>query len=178
MALMDVIRKRKSVRQFEDKPVEQEKIETLLEAAQLAPSASNRQEWRFVVVQDKEKREALAEAALGQKFVGQAPVVLVCCAESDGHMMACGEPCYPIDVAIAMEHIALTAAEMGLGTCWIGAFKPAEVKKVCNIPEDIKVVELMPVGYPADPSETSKKRLPLEEIIHYDEWGRKKPPPA
>ena len=175
MSLMDIIRLRKSVRQFQDKPVEPEKIKTLLEAARLAPSASNRQEWRFLVVQDPAKREALAEAALGQEFVGRAPVVVVCCAESDGHVMACGEPCYPIDVAIATEHIALAAADLGLGSCWIGAFKPDEVRKICGIPEEIKIVELLPIGYPVDPSESSKKRLPLEEIVHYDEWGGKSP---
>lgn len=175
MSVMDIVRLRKSVRSFEDKPIEEEKLNALLEAARLAPSASNRQEWRFIVVRDKQKREALAKAALDQKFVGQAPAVLVCCAESDGHIMACGEECYPIDVAIAIDHITLAAAEMGLGSCWIGAFKADEVKKICNIPEEIHVVELLPVGYPSDPSEKPKKRLAMDEIVHYEEWGKKKP---
>jgi len=167
---MDAIRKRKSVRSFKDKAVEDDKLMDVLEAARLAPSASNRQEWRFVVVTDKKKREALAHAALNQAFVGEAPVVIACCAETDGHLMACGEPCYPIDVAIAIDHMTLVAAELGLGTCWIGAFRQDEVKKILNIPDNIKVVELLPIGYPADPSPVQKKRLNMDKIVHREAW--------
>ena len=95
------------MRAFQDKDVSEELITKLLEAARIAPSASNRQEWRFVVVRDADKRRKLAEAAQGQKFVAQAPVVLACCAETDSHAMACGQLCYPIDVAIAIDHLTL-----------------------------------------------------------------------
>ncbi len=104
---MDVytsISTRKSVRAFRDREVPDNVISRLLEAARLAPSASNRQEWRFVVVRNPEMRKRLARVASGQKFVGEAPVVIACCAETDGHVMACGQPCYPIDVAIAIDH--------------------------------------------------------------------------
>jgi len=87
----------------------------VLEAARLAPSASNRQEWRFIVVQDKKIRQRLMHAAKEQAFVGQAPVVIAACAKTDGHIMTCGQPCYTIDVAIAIEHMALKAVEEGLG---------------------------------------------------------------
>jgi len=106
---MDVytsISTRKSVRAFRDRDVPENVISRLLEAARLAPSASNRQEWRFVVVRNPETRKRLARVASGQKFVGEAPVVIACCAETDGHVMACGQPCYPIDVAIAIDHLA------------------------------------------------------------------------
>lgn len=170
MTVMEAVRARKSVRAFEKKPVEEEKLNSVLEAARLAPSASNRQEWRFVVVRDDGVRAKLAKAANSQAFVGEAPVVVACCAETDAHVMSCGQPCYPIDVAIAIDHMTLAAVELGLGTCWIGAFKEAEVKKILGIPEEVRVVELMPLGYPADPAPKEKKRLALDEVVHWEKW--------
>ncbi len=168
--MYEAIEARKSVRSFLDKPVEEGKLQRILEAARLAPSARNLQEWRFIVVREPETRRRLIPAAAGQSFVGEAPVVIVGCAETDGHVMRCGERCYPIDVAIAMEHIALAAAAEGLGTCWIGAFYQDQVKAVLNIPEEIRVVELMPLGYPAEGPGSSKSRMALEEIVRYDGW--------
>ena len=170
MDVYEAIVRRKSVRGFKDEEVPEEIISRLLEAARLAPSASNRQEWRFVVVRDPAMRSQLVEAARGQKFVGEAPVVLACCAETDEHVMACGQLCYPIDVAIAMDHITLCATVEGLGTCWIGAFDEDRVKKLLGIPSPIRVVGLLPVGYPTDSSSVKKKRLPLEEIVKYERW--------
>ncbi len=171
MNIYDAIAARKSVRAFEDKDVPEEVLTRLLEAARLAPSACNKQEWRFVVVRDAGMRKRLAEAASGQAFVGEAPVVLVCCAETDGHVMSCGQQCYPIDVAIAIDHLTLAAVDEGLGTCWIGAFDEARVKDLLGIPGKIRVVELLPLGYPRDPSAVKKQRLPLEEIVKYERWG-------
>jgi nitroreductase len=171
MDVFEAIGQRYSVRHYQDRAVEQEKLDRILEAARLAPSASNRQEWRFVVVRDAAKRQALVEAACGQEFVGQAPVVIVACAKHDGRIMTCGHLAYTIDVAIGLEHIALQATEEGLGTCWIGAFHEDKAKAVCGIPmtEDIRVIQLMPLGYPAD-SPRPKNRLAIEEIVMYDEW--------
>jgi nitroreductase len=166
---MDAIRARRSIRSYQDRPVEDEKLEAVLEAGRLAPSARNLQEWRFVVVRDKTLREKLADAANGQKFVGEAPVVLVACAVTDGHRMSCGEQCYPIDVAIALDHITLKAVEEGMGTCWIGAFDPDKVRKLLSIPDDVRIVELMPLGYPAsEPS--SRPRHDLDQIVAYNKW--------
>ncbi len=170
MDVLDAIKTRKSIRKFLDKPVEEEKLKKILEAARLAPSAKNRQEWRFVIVRDKETRKKIAEAAGGQDFVGQAPVVIVACAETDGHLMTCGQACYPIDVAITLDHITLMAVELGLGTCWIGKFYVDKVKEILGIPDDIQVVELMPLGYPADPSMIEKNRLPYDKIVKYERW--------
>ena len=170
MNVMDVIKTRKSVRRFLDKPIEDEKLNAVLEAGRLAPSASNRQEWRFVIVRDPETRRKLAEAADRQTFVGGAPAVIVACAETDGHIMRCGQPSYPIDVAIALDHVTLAATELGLGTCWIGAFDERRVKEILSIPERIRVVELMPIGYPSDPSPVRKNRLPLSTIVKYEHW--------
>jgi nitroreductase len=161
---------RKSVRAFKDKDVSEEMVVRLLEAARLAPSASNRQEWRFIVIRDPVVKKHLVAAARGQEFVGAAPVVLACCAETDEHVMACGQLCYPIDVAIAVDHITLCAAAEGLGTCWIGAFDEDQVKELLGIPPQIRVVGLLPIGYAQDSSRVEKKRLLLEEIVRYERW--------
>jgi nitroreductase len=170
MDVLTAIKTRKSVRKYLKRELEEEKLTAILEAGRLAPSASNRQEWRFVVVRTPEKRAKLAEAANQQTFIGEAPVVIAACAVTDAHLMRCGQACYPIDVAIALDHISLAAVELGLGTCWIGAFDEGQVKKILNIPEEIRVVALMPLGYPSDPSVASKNRLPLKEIIIHDHW--------
>jgi nitroreductase len=170
MDVCDAIAARKSVRAYLDKPVEEEKLNAVLEAARLAPSASNRQEWRFVIVREKEARNQVAMAAGQQMFIAQAPVIIAACAETDGHLMTCGEPCYPIDVAIALDHLTLRAVELGLGTCWIGKFNAGEVKKILGIPDEIKVVQLMPLGYPVEPDAVQKKRRAFAEIVKLDHW--------
>jgi nitroreductase len=169
MNVRDAIAARQSVRVYEDRAVEPQKLQRVLEATRLAPSASNRQEWRFVVVQDAEVRQELAGAANGQAFVGQAPVVIVACATRTDHVMPCGLPSFSIDVAIALDHLSLAAVEEGLGTCWIGAFDQGKVKAVLGIPDDVCVVELMPLGYPAD-SLRSKQRKALGEIAMRERW--------
>ena len=169
MDVSEAVRRRYSVRRYEDRPVEAEKLERVLEAARLAPSAKNLQEWRFVVVQDAETRQRLIEAANGQSFVGQAPVVIAACAVDADHVMPCGLPSFSIDVAIALEHVALQATAEGLGTCWIGAFDEAKVKKVLDIPGNVRVVDLMPLGYPAD-EPREKSRMALGEIAMRERW--------
>ena len=171
MQVLQAISARYSVRSYQPRPVEPDKLERILQAARLAPSASNRQEWRFVVVQDEATRQELMAAAGGQKFVGEAPVVIAACAVHNGHVMACGQLCYPIDVAIALAHIALQAVEEGLGTCWIGHCDEAEVKRMLGIPdtEGIRLIDLMTLGYAAD-SPREKTRLPLDEIVMYEKW--------
>jgi nitroreductase len=172
MNVMEAIKKRCSVRGYQNRPVEREKADKILEAARLAPSASNRQEWRFVVVQDRDTRQRLMKAAKNQAFVGEAPVVIACCAKTDNHIMTCGQMCYPIDTAIAIEHMALEAAEEGLGTCWVGAFYEDQVKEILGIPQDIRVVELLALGYPDKPSSTRKDRLSIEEIVMHERWSK------
>ena len=170
MNVMDAIKTRKSVRAYAHRPVGDDKLNSILEAARLAPSASNRQEWRFVIVREQDIRKKLARVAGDQEFVGDAPVVVIACADTDGHVMKCGHPCYLIDVAIALDHIALAATELGLGTCWIGNFDEGKVKELLGIPEKIRVIELMPLGYPLDTSAIEKKRLPLSAIVKYEHW--------
>ena len=170
MDVLDAIRKRKSVRKYLNKTIDKEKLLTILEAGRIAPSASNRQEWRFVIVRDNETKRKLADAANSQSFMGEASVVIVACAETDEHVMRCGQACYPIDVAIALDHITLAAVDLGLGTCWIGAFDASKVKQILSIPVNIQVVALMPLGYPSDSSIANKKRMPFDEIVKYEHW--------
>jgi len=170
MEVMEAIKNRRSIRSYQNKKVEEEKLSLILEAGRLAPSASNRQEWKFIVVRDKNTREKLSIAAHQQKFVGEAPVVIVACAAIETeHIMPCGQLSYPIDLAIAVDHITLKAVEEGLGTCWIGAFDEKKVKSILNIPASVRVVALLPLGYPAFlPSPTPRKSK--EEIILLEKW--------
>ncbi len=170
MNVMEAIKSRYSVRKYKDKPVEDDKLYRVLEAGRLAPSANNRQEWIYIVVRDKEKRQKLVPAARNQKFVGEAPVVIAACSEDDGYVMRCGQQSYPIDVAISIDHMTLAAVGEGLGTCWIGAFYEDQVREILNIPERIRIVELLTLGYPDD-SIGTKKRKTIEEIVMYEEWG-------
>ena len=168
MNLMQAIRARRSIRAFRDMPVEEEKLLAVLEAGRLAPSARNMQDWKFIVVKDAATRQRLAEAARDQQFVGQAPVVIAACGTSD-LVMTCGQPAYAIDVAIAVDHITLAAAARGLGTCWIGAFYEEKVKEILGVPPEIRVVALLPLGYPAE--ETSPQaRKSLDEIVAWEHW--------
>jgi len=170
MDIYEAIYLRKSVRAFKDTEVPEEIITRILNAAKMAPSANNRQEWRFVVVRNQETRKKLAQAAFGQSFIAEAPLVIACCAETEENVMACKQLCYPIDVAIVVDHITLLAAAEGLGTCWIGAFSEDQVKKVLGIPKDIRVVTLLPIGFPQNPLPIEKYRLPLKNIVRYEHW--------
>ena len=168
MTVSEAIQSRYSCRSYQDRPIERDKLDVILEAARLAPSAKNMQDWRFVVVTNKDTRRRLAEAANNQMFIADAGAVVVACSNSN-HVMRCGQPIAPIDVAIALEHIALQATELGLATCWIGSFYPDKVRSVLDIPQDITVVELMSLGYPAD-KQKGPKRMPVGEIVCFEKW--------
>lgn len=171
MHVMDAIKARKSIRAFLAQTVEDEKLDAVLEAARLAPSAANLQEWRFVIVRGRETIKKLAAFAGGQAFVAEAPVVIVASAETDGQVMRWGgPPCYQIDVAIALDHMSLAAVDLGLGSCWIGLFDEKKVKEILQIPAEIRVLVLMLLGYPSDPSVNAKNRLPLDRIVKYEHW--------
>ena len=170
MDIMEAIKTRRSIRRYLDKPVEEEKLKTVLEAARLAPSARNNQEWKFIVVRDAEKRQKLMAAAKGQAFVGHAPVVIACCAVDAERVMACGQKAGPIDVAIAVDHMTLAAVELGLGTCWVCAFDELPVKKLLEIPDGPRVIALLALGYPESvPAPTARKSL--GEIACYEKWS-------
>jgi nitroreductase len=168
MTILEAIRKRYSCRAYIDKPIEQEKLAQIFEAARLAPSAKNLQDWRFVVVGDKEKKMQVAESTNHPEVFGKAGVMIAACSNSSD-IMRCGQAVAPIDVAIAMEHICLQATELGLATCWIGSFEPEKVRKALGIPQDVAIIELMALGYPADKAK-KPSREPIENIVCYDKW--------
>lgn len=169
MNVLDAIRSRRSIRSFKDKPIEEEKLLRILEAGRLAPSAKNMQEWRYILVKDKELRRKVAVACNNQYFIAEAPVVIVGCATMADYVLTCGQSAYTIDVSISMDHMSLQAVEEGLGTCWIGAFREDEVKRILNVPTEMRVVEVMPLGYPKFQPE-AKPRMKLEEIVFYDRY--------
>ncbi|TKJ40566.1 nitroreductase [candidate division TA06 bacterium B3_TA06] len=170
MDVAKAIRDRRSVRSYEKKVIPQDVLLKVLEAARLAPSANNRQPWKFVVVREAAKRAALAKAAKEQQFVAEAPVVIAAVALEPERVMTCGVPTYAVDLAIAVDHITLAAVQQGLGSCWIGAFYQEDVKKILDIPDEYKVAALLTLGYPRDQARF-KNRKPLEEIVCYDSWG-------
>ena len=168
MQLMQAIRARRSIRKFQDRPIEDETLLAVLDAGRLAPSAKNMQDWRFIVVRDETARRKLAVAARGQQFVAEAPVVIAACGTSD-LVMTCGQPAYAIDVAIALDHMTLMAASLGLGTCWIGAFYEEQVRALLGVPDGVRIVALLPLGYPAE-EPFARPRKPLDEIMSWEHW--------
>lgn len=170
MDVYEAIKTRRSVRGYKLTAIDKRVLTRIMNAARFAPSARNRQEWRFVIVTEHEKRQKLMEAANNQRFVGESPVVVACCAQTDEHLMRCGQPAYTIDLAIAIDHITLAAAAEGLGTCWVGSFYEDKVRKALDIPDEIRVVQLLTMGYPAD-TPRPKSRLSLDEIVCWEAWG-------
>ena len=168
--VLEAIENRRSVRIYERRPVPEESLTRILEAARLAPSANNRQDYKFIVVRDASKRESLADAAAVQRFVGNAPLIIVAVSLDPDRIMTCDVPAYAVDVAIAVDHMTLAAVEEGLGTCWIGAFSQEKVKRILDIPERYKVVTLFPLGFPAD-RPRSRIRKKIDELVCTDTYS-------
>lgn len=186
MEVFEAVRTRRSIRSFETRPVEEDKLRKVLEAARLAPSAGNRQPWRFIVITDQKIKEELARIKAkympppspaqsrppppkGGGPILSAPVVIVGCAVPSDSFP--GTEFWKIDVAIALQNLVLTAHEMGLGSCWIGVFhEEEEVKKALSMPKEARVVAMVALGYPAEKKDPITDRKPLEEIIRYNHW--------
>jgi len=165
MSVYEIIMKRRSIRRYKRGSLTKEQIVKLLEAARWAPSAANRQPWHFIVVVDDELKEKLVHACRGQRFVGEAACVIVGLADMER------SPKWAIvDTTIALEHIVLVAEEMGLGTCWIGAFEEDKVKNPLGIPDRFKVVALLTVGFP-DESPPPRPRRDLTDIASLNTFG-------
>ncbi|MFW6137453.1 MAG: nitroreductase family protein [Candidatus Aminicenantaceae bacterium] len=171
MSVLEVIKKRHSIRKYKADPVPKDKFHRVMEAARLAPSGKNFQPWKFIVVQDNELKRKLAEASRGQKFIAEAPIVITACGYPDRSYQKQGNymTSWTIDVAVAVEHLMLQACEEGLGTCWIGAFDEPQVKTVLDIPEHVRVLGLTPLGYP-DQEPRDRGRKSLGEVISYDRY--------
>lgn len=162
MEFKKVIEKRRSIRKYKNTPVPREKILEILEAARIAPSASNRQPWHFIVVEDKIKIEKLAK----QEWAAGAPVMIVGLADQETSPGWCLN-----DLGIAFEHLVLAATDLGLGTCWMGQSNREElVRELLDIPDKYKVVALTPLGEP-DEAPSPKERKSLDKIVSWEEYS-------
>lgn len=169
MNVFEAIKERRSIRSFKEQDVKEEDIEMLIEAARWAPSAGNIQPWEFIIVRRHELKKELAEAAFGQAFVEEAPIVIVVCANENRSFQGYGirgKTLYCIqDTAAAIQNIHLTAHSLGLGTCWIGAFNEEETAKILKVPNGVRPVAIVPIGYPAE-SPAPRNRRPISQIVH------------
>lgn len=167
-----MIRTRRSIRSYRPDPIPEEVLNRILEAVRIAPSGSNRQPWRFIIVKDEELKKRMVPACRNQSFVAEAPIIVVACGYNihynrGGYM---GDMSMLVDVSIAFTHLILAARAEGLGTCWIGSFNNEDVKKILNIPKnDVNVVAITPLGYPRDEefAETARRKT-LSEIVSLD----------
>ena len=169
MEVMAAIRNRRSIRDWEDRPLPEDKLAKILEAVRLSPSARNSQDRSFVVVQDGEQRRRLARAAGHQQHLAEAPAIIAAVATKPEYHMPNGVAAYPVDLAIALDHITLVAVEEGLGTCWIGGFDQDAARKALGVPEEYVIAALLTLGFPKSIPE-AKPRKPLEDIIRHDRF--------
>jgi nitroreductase len=167
--ILDAIEKRYSVRHYKDQPVEEDKLAEVLEAARLAPSGCNNQPWKLVVVRDRATIHGMVHAIGGQQFVEQAPVLIVACKNGEGYNIGHRYDGAIIDVAIALDHMTLQAASMGLGTCWLGNYDGNEIRAILDIPSENPVVAILALGYPDDSHpHCPRPRKPLSDIVCWD----------
>ncbi len=173
MEVLRAIRERRSVRQFRSDKIPERDLTIILDAARWAPSAGNLQPWVFVVVEKEQLKKEISRAAYDQDFISTAPVVIVVCADVKRSSSVYGErgrSLYCIqDTAAATQNILLAAHALGYATCWVGAFKENEVKRLLRLPEDVRPVAIVPVGVAAYRA-AAPARLPLEEIVHKDTY--------
>jgi nitroreductase len=175
MNIFDAMTSRRSVRHFEKKPVDDNLIGVILYMATQAPSAGNTQDWNFVVVKDEEQKKKLAKAALRQGSIAEAPVVIVVCSDLEKISMKFGkrgETLYASqNTAAAIQNMLLSATALGLGSCWVGSFDEEEIKAILELPDNLKPMAIIPVGYAA---ETPQKhdRIPFEHVTSAEKYGR------
>jgi nitroreductase len=180
MTFDDIVKTRRSVREYQNRPVNKEDIVAICDAARWAPSACNAQTWRFIAVTDRELIDRLCNDALRpvirNKWLRQAPLIIVGCSQLDivanriGTRVT-GIEYYRIDLGIAMEHMVLKATELGLGTCYVGWFKEDKMKEILGIPERVRVSALLAVGYAADTPPKKRPRKPLSKILFAETWA-------
>ena len=176
MEIFECISTRRSIRKYLDIPVEWDKIGTILEAGRLAPSSGNIQDWNFVVVQDEEKRKAIAEASLRQHWMSKAPVHIIVCADlkkSERFYGVRGNRLYSIqNNAAAIENMLLTAHSLGLGACWVGAFDENVVSRVLSIPDHARPQAIITIGY-SDEKPKEPDKYPLTTVVFLEKYGNR-----
>lgn len=180
MHFSELTQKRESTRKYKDQPVEREKIEQIMQACRLAPSACNSQPWSFVVADDPDIKNQLAQASYGpllrfNKFVLQAPVIVAVVAEKPKWIAKVGgniknKDFYLIDIGIVAEHFCLQATDLGLGTCMLGWFDESKTKKIIGVPSGKRVILLITLGYPANDKLRKKIRKPIEQLFSFNQY--------
>jgi len=166
MEFFELIQKRYSVRAYKSMPVEKEKLQRVLEAALLAPTAANRQAFELIVI-PTQGREAELKRIYGREWFSQAPLVICACARtSEAWLRKDGKNYAEVDTTIAMDHLILAAADLGLGTCWVAAFDPAAAREILGLPPHLEPVAFTPLGYPADEWKP-KKRKSQTDLVRY-----------
>lgn len=169
MEFQEVIENRYSVRSYQDKVVEDDKVRRVLEAARIAPTAANKQPFSLIVVETRGREEDL-KSIYNADWFSEAPLVICACAiPSKGWTRRDGRCYVEVDVAIAMDHLILAAANLGLGTCWIAAFDSQAARKILKLPEEVEPLLFTPLGYPADEPQP-KSRQKLTELVRYEQW--------
>ena len=164
MDVLEAIKTRRSIRKYKPEQISEKDLQTILEAARLAPSAANRQPWRFIIVQEAARKKAVAEAANDQTFMNDAAAIVVAMGDPDESARW-----HEKDTMIALEHMVLAATSMGYGSCWIGAFDEDEVKRLLKIPARMKVVAILPIGIP-DEKPKARSRKDSSEIFFKEQW--------
>lgn len=162
MKTLECIKSRRSIRRYKKKKIPDEILNEILEAAVCAPSAGNLQDWIFIVVRNEKKKQELAEAAYGQDFVVEAPVVIVVCSDLEriSYYGRRGRELYSIqDTAAATQNILLAAWDFGIGGCWVGAFDEKEVSKILDLPKNVRPLVILPLGYPAEKQRKSTRNI-------------------
>jgi nitroreductase len=168
--IIEEIINRRSIREYSPKIIEPEKMERILQAARLAPTARNQQDWKLILVKNTDIKGKLVDAASpNQQFLKGAYVIIAACALNPAYVMRCGHPAYLIDLAIVLEHVALQAVREGLGTCWIGSFDENKAKSILNIPDPVRIVELMSLGY-YESLPAVRERKPLQNLYKWESW--------
>jgi nitroreductase len=171
--LFKAIGKRRSIRKFKPNPIAKEHLKKILEAGRLAPSASNRQPWCFIIVNDPEKKRALSIAANNQEFISDADVIIIALGDPGVYPKSSTAPTrlfHEQDTMIAIEHMVLAATALGYGTCWIKAFNENEVRKILKIPENLAVIALIPVGVP-DENPLPRPRRAFKEVFFSESYS-------
>jgi nitroreductase len=169
---LKIIFERVSIRRFKSKDIDDETIKLILTAANAAPSAGNLQARDFIVIRDSKKKKMIAEAALKQMFIAEAPVVIVVCANYPRSMRVYGERgrlYAEQDATAAVENILLAVTALGLGAVWVGAFDEHRVAEILDIPEYARPIAIIPVGYPAE-KPGRRSRYPIEMLTHHEKW--------
>ena len=169
MDILPEILNRQSVRQFGKISIEKNKIDRILEAGRLAPSAKNRQPWRFIIIDKQELKKRIEVAAFGQEHVGQSGVVIAGCSTNIDYRMPNGQLSHPVDISFAISFMMLQAVREGLGTCIVTTFDEQEIKDMLSVPYSMKVIMLLLVGYPTE-KPLPELRKSLERVVAFNHW--------